>query len=135
MRRRPRSRPWRAWRAQRWSSHSTRRGRRSGSIRSSAPRWASERRSGGQGEATKATRMARELAWEEAGSGRTMLFVHGFPFTRQVWYSQLQAVPPGWRGVAMDLRGFGESAPSDDPQYTMDMHADDAAALLTHLRV
>lgn len=83
----------------------------------------------------KATINGRELAWEETGSGRTILFLHGFPFTRQLWYNQLQAVPPGWRGVAMDLRGFGESAPSDDPQYTMDMHADDAAALLTHLRV
>src|SRR5690606_4113066 len=41
----------------------------------------------------------------------------------------------GWRGVAMDLRGFGDSAGSADPQYTMEMFADDAAALLTHLRV
>lgn len=83
----------------------------------------------------KATINGRELAWDETGSGRTILFLHGFPFNRQLWYNQMQAVPKGWRGVAMDLRGFGESAGSDDPQYTMDMFADDAAALLTHLRV
>ena len=83
----------------------------------------------------KATINGRELAWDETGSGRTILFLHGFPFNRQLWYNQMRAIPSGWRGVAMDLRGFGESAGSNDPQYTMDMFADDAAALLTHLRV
>ncbi len=83
----------------------------------------------------KAIINGRELAWDETGSGRTILFLHGFPFNRQLWYNQMRAVPDGWRGVAMDLRGFGESAGSPDPQYTMDMFADDAAALLTHLRV
>lgn len=83
----------------------------------------------------KTTLNGRELAWDETGSGRTILFLHGFPFNRQLWYNQMRAIPSGWRGVAMDLRGFGESAGSDDPQYTMDMFADDAAALLTHLRV
>ena len=83
----------------------------------------------------KATINGREIAWEETGSGRTILFLHGFPFNRQLWYQQMQAVPEGWRGVAMDLRGFGESAGSDDPAYTMELHADDVAALLTHLRV
>lgn len=83
----------------------------------------------------KATINGREVAWDETGSGRTILFLHGFPFNRQLWREQLRAVPDGWRGVAMDLRGFGDSAGSADPQYTMDMFADDAAALLTHLRV
>ncbi len=83
----------------------------------------------------KATINGRDVTWEEAGSGRTILFLHGFPFNRHLWDAQVAAVPDGWRAVAPDLRGFGESAGSADAQYTMDMFADDAAALLVHLRV
>lgn len=81
----------------------------------------------------QATIGGRIVSWEEAGSGRTILFLHGFPFNRELWAQQLAAIPSGWRAVAADLRGFGQSAGSADPQYTMDMFADDAAALLTHL--
>jgi 3-oxoadipate enol-lactonase len=83
----------------------------------------------------KATIGGREVCWEERGEGRTILFLHGFPLNRHIWDDQLAAVPEGWRGVAVDLRGFGESAGSADPVYSMDLFADDAAALLTHLRV
>lgn len=75
----------------------------------------------------------RDVSWREAGSGRTVLFLHGFPFNGSLWDAQLAALPEGWRGVAPDLRGFGASEGSADPQYTMDMFADDAAALLTHV--
>lgn len=77
----------------------------------------------------------REVSWREAGTGRTILFLHGFPFNGSLWDAQMAALPPGWRGVAPDLRGFGESEGSADPEYTMDMFADDAAALLTHIGV
>lgn len=83
----------------------------------------------------KATIGGREVSWREAGTGRTILFLHGFPFNGSSWDAQIAALPQGWRGVAPDLRGFGESAGSTDPQYTMDMFADDAGALLTHLGV
>lgn len=83
----------------------------------------------------KATIAGREVNWREAGEGRTILFLHGFPFDSRLWEPQLANLPPGWRGVAPDLRGFGESAGSPDPQYSMEMLADDAAALLGHLGV
>lgn len=85
-----------------------------------------------------------ELAWSEAGSspaaegggtGDVVLFLHGFPFDRRLWAPQLAALPAGWRGIAPDLRGFGESSRTGDPAYTMEQHAADAIALLDHLEV
>ncbi len=52
----------------------------------------------------------------EAGSGPPVLFCHGFP---GLWYSfrhQLPAVAAaGWRGIAPDQRGYGESDRPVDP--------------------
>lgn len=39
----------------------------------------------------------------------TVIFVHGFPFDGSIWDLQLEGLPPGWRGIAPDLRGFGRS--------------------------
>jgi pimeloyl-ACP methyl ester carboxylesterase len=65
-----------------------------------------------------------------------VLFVHGFPHARGLWAPQLAGLPglaPGWRLVAPDLRGFGDSDVRGP--YTMDQYADDLAALLDHLGI
>ena len=76
-----------------------------------------------------------ELAWSEAGGRDVVLFLHGFPFDRRLWAPQLAALPDGWRGIAPDLRGFGESACPAEPAYTMERHAADMLALLDALDV
>ncbi len=46
----------------------------------------------------------------EAGSGRLVLFLHGFPEFWWAWRDQLPAVAAdGYHAVAMDLRGYGGS--------------------------
>jgi 3-oxoadipate enol-lactonase len=77
------------------------------------------------------------LHWREAGpdSANVLLLVHGFPFSSAMWQPQLKAPPPGWRLIAPDLRGFGESpAPAAGPA-TLDSMADDLVAVLRHLRL
>lgn len=74
------------------------------------------------------------LHWREAGAGDPVVFIHGFPFNGSMWDAQLAAVPEGWRFIAPDLRGFGESEIGDAP-YTMDLLADDVVALLDHLEI
>jgi 3-oxoadipate enol-lactonase len=76
------------------------------------------------------------LSWSEAGgrSENVLLLVHGFPFNSAMWAPQLEDPPPRWRVIAPDLRGFGASEASSDPQ-TMDGYAEDLATLLKHLRV
>ncbi|MGH7460140.1 MAG: alpha/beta fold hydrolase [Longimicrobiales bacterium] len=75
------------------------------------------------------------IYWRDQGSGEPVLFIHAFPLNGAMWDAQLAGLPPGWRGIAPDLRGFGQSAGDGDGPYTMDLFADDLAALLDHLRL
>lgn len=48
--------------------------------------------------------------FHEAGAGpRTAVFVHGAGGNGGQWGAQLAALPPGWRGLALDLPGHGRS--------------------------
>jgi len=40
---------------------------------------------------------------------RTLVLLHAFPLNADMWAPQFAAPPPGWRLVAPDFRGFGES--------------------------
>ncbi len=56
----------------------------------------------------------------EQGVGPAVIFCHGFPDTAETWRSQMRAVAEaGFRAVALDMRGFGQSyAPDDFRLYT-----------------
>lgn len=72
----------------------------------------------------------------EAGSGRAMVLVHAFPLSAEQWLPQLARVPPGWRFVAPDLRGFGGGEPGPVPGgITMDTYAADVIELMAHLEI
>jgi len=61
------------------------------------------------------------------GKGPLVLLCHGFPETSHVWRHQLPALArAGFRAVAPDLRGYGDSeSPSDVAAYTaMDVIGD-----------
>lgn len=79
----------------------------------------------------------RRLAYLEAGAGAAVLFVHAFPLTAEMWRAQLDALPPGWRGLAPDLRGLGRSplSPGGPAASSMDDHADDLDGLLGALGI
>lgn len=64
-----------------------------------------------------------------------ILFVHGFPFSLEMWRGQIDAVvSQGFRAVAYDIRGHGMSDVGDG-QYTIESHVDDLFALLDHLKM
>jgi pimeloyl-ACP methyl ester carboxylesterase len=77
------------------------------------------------------------LYYEDTGSGdKTILFVHGFPLGRKLWDGQVEALEDGYRIITPDLRGYGGSdAPDDIESYTLELYADDLAALLAELGV
>lgn len=70
----------------------------------------------------------------ESGEGVPVLFVHGNLSDGLAWREQLDLLPPGFRGIAPDLRGFGRSdpAPVDATRGVGDFR-DDLVALLDDL--
>jgi pimeloyl-ACP methyl ester carboxylesterase len=74
------------------------------------------------------------LAYSDSGQGTPLLLLHGFPLDRTMWDDPVRALVSRVRLVVPDLRGFGESTAPSGP-VTMDRFADDAAALLDHLRI
>src|SRR5215212_5530741 len=73
------------------------------------------------------------LAVEVRGEGPAVLFVHGYPFDRSIWRDQLESLD-GYRRIAPDLRGMGQSD-APDLGYGMGIYADDLASLLDALGV
>ncbi|MGB2959257.1 MAG: alpha/beta fold hydrolase [Bacteroidota bacterium] len=61
-------------------------------------------------------------------------FLHGFPFSHEMWTGQLEVVGERHRAIAYDIRGHGQSDVLDG-QYTIEGHVDDLIALLDHLGV
>jgi 3-oxoadipate enol-lactonase len=81
----------------------------------------------------------RTVRYHEAGSGRTCILLHAFPLSADQWLPQLHRVPPGWRLVAPDVRGFrGVGQAYQDvglDTATMASHAADVLQLMNHLDV
>jgi 3-oxoadipate enol-lactonase len=73
------------------------------------------------------------LAVEVRGEGPAILFVHGYPLDRTLWSHQMDSIE-GWRRIAPDLRGMGQSD-APDLGYSMTIYAADLAALLDVLGV
>ncbi|KAM5568919.1 epoxide hydrolase A [Rosa sericea] len=68
----------------------------------------------------------------EKGQGPVVLFLHGFPELWYSWRHQIQTLASlGYRAVAPDLRGFGDTdAPADSSSYTCFHVVGDLMALL-----
>lgn len=75
-----------------------------------------------------------EMAYEDKGSGLPVLFIHGYPLNRSLWQPQVEGLSNSGRILAPDLRGHGDSQPTNGP-YSMDLLAADCVALLDSLEL
>jgi pimeloyl-ACP methyl ester carboxylesterase len=76
-----------------------------------------------------------QIAFTEAGEGPAVVLLHGYPFDKSMWSRQIEALAAaGFRAIAPDLRGLGETKSSSEVA-TMDDMARDTAASLDHLGV
>jgi pimeloyl-ACP methyl ester carboxylesterase len=78
----------------------------------------------------------RRIGYDDSGgAGVPVVLLHGFPLDRTVWDEQLGALAAaGARVIRVDLRGCGESEPSDGPAL-MEALAGDVAGVLDALHV
>jgi 3-oxoadipate enol-lactonase len=76
------------------------------------------------------------VAYEDEGtSADVIVLVHGHPFNRSMWRPQFAALTAaGWRAIAPDLRGYGDTTVVPG-KTTLDAFANDLAALLDALGV
>jgi peroxiredoxin len=74
-----------------------------------------------------------ELCYTDIGQGRPVVLIHGWPLSHRMWEGQIPAlVDAGYRVVAYDRRGFGESGrPTGGFDY--DTFASDLNDLMTRL--
>jgi 3-oxoadipate enol-lactonase len=76
-----------------------------------------------------------DFYYREAGSGpRTIVFLHGFCQSSLWWEPTLQALPAGWHGLAVDLKGFGGSS-KPAGSYGIAVAADELRAVLDAFRL
>ncbi len=76
-----------------------------------------------------------ELHYVSAGAeGSPVLLVHGFPETWWIFHKLLPLLSEHHRVFAVDLRGFGDSAPAE-PGHDSATAAQDVAALIAHLNI
>lgn len=69
-----------------------------------------------------------ELHYDDRGSGRPVVLIHGYPLDGRSWETQEQALlDAGFRVVSYDRRGFGQSTQVstgfDYDTFTADLHA------------
>ncbi|MDQ3665751.1 MAG: alpha/beta fold hydrolase [Acidobacteriota bacterium] len=75
-----------------------------------------------------------EIAYEDVGSGPSVVLLHGYPFNRSMWREQVEEVRKNHRVIVPDLRGHGKSAVTPGPA-TMESMALDVASLLETLNI
>jgi non-heme chloroperoxidase len=77
--------------------------------------------------------VAVELYYEDHGSGKPVVLIHGWPLSGRSWENQVPAlVAAGYRVITYDRRGFGWSSQPWNG-YDYDTLAADLDALLQHL--
>jgi len=84
---------------------------------------------------TMTTRDGTEIYYKDWGSGRPIVFSHGWPLSADAWEDQMFfLVSHGYRCIAHDRRGHGRSSQPWDGN-DLDTYADDLAQLVEHLRL
>ena len=74
------------------------------------------------------------IAYRRSGHGYPVLLLHGYPQTMRMWRRVVPSLAARFDVVAMDLRGYGDSArPPAEAGYDKRTMAGDALALARHL--
>jgi pimeloyl-ACP methyl ester carboxylesterase len=75
------------------------------------------------------------MHYQVSGEGAPVLLINGLSAPAVNWALQAKALAPHFTVVTFDNRGVGETDLPPEPVYTTGQLADDAAALLRHLKI
>jgi non-heme chloroperoxidase len=84
---------------------------------------------------TSSTNKVVHIFYQEYGSGKPVIFIHGWPLNHEMWDYQLAELPKhNLRCIAYDRRGFGKSDRTWD-HYDYNTLADDLNELIIQLNL
>jgi pimeloyl-ACP methyl ester carboxylesterase len=76
-----------------------------------------------------------DLYYEDHGSGKPVVLIHGHPLSGTSWEKQVPALlNAGYRVITYDRRGFGKSS-QPTSGYNYNTFAEDLNKLITHLKL
>jgi 3-oxoadipate enol-lactonase len=75
-----------------------------------------------------------KISYHENGMGFPLVFIHGFPLSKDIWRPQWEGLADATRSIAPDLRGFGDSQ-SPSGTYTMELLAKEIASFMDGVNV
>ena len=76
-----------------------------------------------------------DLYYEDHGTGKTVVLIHGWPLSLRSWEKQIPAlVDAGYRVIAYDRRGFGDSS-KPTSGYNYNILCDDLQKIMTTLNL
>lgn len=76
-----------------------------------------------------------DLYYEDHGSGKPVVLIHGYPLSGASWEKQVPVLlAAGYRVVTYDRRGFGKSS-QPTGGYNYDTFAEDLHKLISHLKL
>jgi len=64
----------------------------------------------------------------------TILFLHGFPFNKNMWIPQLEDLPENYTGIAVDVRGHGNSTMGHG-FFSVDLFANDLLEFMRKMKI
>ena len=76
-----------------------------------------------------------KIHFKQAGTGRPVIFLHGFGTSLDTWRFVAEALENEYRLVLLDLKGHGFSDRPHDEQYSVQSHARVIMGLIRHLEL
>lgn len=70
----------------------------------------------------------------EEETGAVLIFIHGFPFNKNMWIHQLAELPATCTGIAIDVRGHGNSTRGHG-FFSIDLFANDLLEFISVLKL
>ncbi len=75
------------------------------------------------------------LSYDDVGEGKTpIIFLHGYPFSKAMWQTQIEFLKHSYRLIACDIRGFGKSTDEKSP-LSIDQFGDDLIMFMDRLHI
>lgn len=75
------------------------------------------------------------LYYERQGSGPPIVFIHGGWQDSGVWATQTEHFTEGYDVTSYDIRGHGQSGPTETAQYSVELFVDDLETLVLELDI